>query len=100
MRIGGLPLVCLHVGFAFAALIAAPYLVNDDPAQMMIIPLDLEIADTTNLAPTARIRARRTPTRPSPKVESLRRRPPRRRPDDEILPTRPSRPKKDRTQED
>lgn len=71
MRIGGLLSVALHVGFALAGVIAAPYLVNTEPSRMMIIPLDLETADETNLKPIAENVREEPQEAPEPKVESF-----------------------------
>jgi outer membrane biosynthesis protein TonB len=71
MRIGGgLISVILHIAFAMAGMIAAPYLVTE-PSRMLIIPLDLEVADTTNLKPIARDVSEEEVDAPQPKVESF-----------------------------
>jgi hypothetical protein len=49
MRLGGFISLALHVGFAVAGMIAAPYLVTEESSSMMILPVDLEVADSTNL---------------------------------------------------
>jgi hypothetical protein len=98
MRFGsGLLSFILHAAFAVAGLIAAPYLVNDEPTKMMIIPLDLEMADTTNLKPIAENMSEEERDAPEPKVESFTQAAP--PPEDaEILPdeTKPE-PKKEET---
>lgn len=53
MRLGGFISLGLHVGFALAGLIAAPYLAREETSSMMILPVDLEIADSTNVIPEA-----------------------------------------------
>jgi outer membrane biosynthesis protein TonB len=72
MRLGsGLLSFVLHLGFALAGVIAAPYLVNNEPSKMMIIPLDLETADTTNLTPISESAREEEIDAPQPKVESF-----------------------------
>jgi hypothetical protein len=85
MRIGGFLSVVLHVAFALAGVIAAPYLVNE-PSRMMIIPLDLETADTTNLTPIAEDVSEEERDTPQPKVESFTQAAPPPAPAEEILP--------------
>jgi len=99
MRFGsGLLSFILHAAFALAGLIAAPYLVNDESTKMMIIPLDLEVADTTNLKPIAANVSEEPIDAPQPKVESFTQAAPPPPTADEILPdeTKPE-PKKEET---
>ncbi|HEV7692042.1 MAG TPA: hypothetical protein VGO52_14495 [Hyphomonadaceae bacterium] len=99
MRFGsGLLSFILHAAFAFAGLLAAPYLVNEESTKMMIIPLDLETADTTNLTPISESVREEALDAPQPKVESFTQAAPPPPENAEILPdeTKPE-PKKEET---
>lgn len=87
MRIGGFISLALHVGFAVAGMIAAPYLVNEESSSMMILPIDLEIADSTNVIPVTEDVSEEDKAAEEPPVESFApAAPPPPAADEEILP--------------
>jgi outer membrane biosynthesis protein TonB len=71
MRLGGFISLALHVGFAVAGMIAAPYLVNEESTRMMILPVDLEIAESTNVKPSTEDVSEEDKMAETPEVESF-----------------------------
>jgi hypothetical protein len=87
MRLGGPISFALHVGFAVAGMIAAPYLVKQESSSMMILPVDIEIADSTNVVPVTEDVSEEDKAAETPPVENFAAaNPPPAAADEEILP--------------